>query len=275
MIIHTVDDILNKLENCIQYRLPFSHIRFGDGGIKYLHGIIYNETSQLDVIVRKEGMPDDKKVEIMELWAYYARQADFIDTPEVYLNGKFWPRIKRFDKKISEHTRQRLEMWKEIYDRSEFFNENYCNPESNYLMILRRFGKRNLLNVMKGRKICVIAVKKRVKNLLEAHGYNVDVIKIVGHNQNQYNHSFSRVVDEIKKNARKYDFWLVAAGELGRIYSGLIKENGGRTIDIGYVIELWLERYLHDRLKPFMNFSLYSPLELVLTDEGKKYEEWI
>jgi hypothetical protein len=275
MIVHTVDDILNKLENCIHYKLPFSHIRFGDGGIKFLHGIIYNDEEQLKNIVPKEGLPSDQLVEIMELWAYYARQADFIDTPEVYLNGKFWPRIKTINKQISEHTRQRLEMWKEIYNRAEFYNENYCNPESNYLMILRRFNKRNLLDVMKGRKVCVIAVKRKVKKLLEQQGYNVDLIKIVGHNQNQYNRSFSDVVKYIKENARKYDFWLVAAGELGRIYSGIIKENGGRTIDIGYVIELWLERYLHSRLQPFLNFSLHSPLELVLTDEGKKYEEFI
>jgi hypothetical protein len=275
MIVHTVDDILNKLENCIQYKLPFSHIRFGDGGIKFLHGIIYNDEVQLRDIVFKEGLPQDQIIEIMELWAYYARQADFIDTPEVYLNGKFWPRIKALNKKISEHTQQRLEMWKELYNRAEFFNENYCNPESNYLMILRRFGKRNLLNVMKGRKICVIAVKREVRKLLIQQGYNVDLIKIVGHNQNQYRRSFSDVVKHIKKNARKYDFWLVAAGELGRIYSGIIKEEGGRTIDIGYVIELWLEKYLHSRLQPFLNFSLYSPLELVLTNEGKKYEEFI
>jgi len=275
MRIHTVDDILDKLENCIQYKIPFSHIRFGDGGIKYLHAIIYNEKSQLDAIVRKEGLPSNSLVEIMELWAYYARQADFIDTPQVYLNGKFWPRVKRFDKQISEHTRQRLEIWKELYDRAEFFNDNYCNPESNYLMILRRFGKRNLLSVMKGRKVCIITVKRAIKTMLEQQGYNVDVFKIVGHNQNQYINSFSETISFIKKNAIKYDFWLVAAGELGRIYSGVIKENGGRTIDIGYVIELWLERYLHARLQPFVNFSLYSPLELVLTEEGKKYEEWI
>lgn len=275
MIIYTVDDILNKLENCIEYKLPFSHIRFGDGGIKFLHGIIYNNECQLKTIVCKEGLPNDQLVEIMELWAYYARKADFIDTPEVYLNGTFWPRIKTASKQISEHTRQRLEMWKEIYNRAEFYNTNYCNPESNYLMILRRFNKRNLLDVMKGRKICVIAVKRQVKRLLEQQGYDVDLVKIVGHNQNQYNQSFSHVVRYIKQNARKYDFWLVAAGELGRVYSGMIKENGGRTIDIGYVIELWLERYLHARLQPFLNFSLYSPLELVLTYEGKKFEEHI
>jgi hypothetical protein len=275
MIIHTVDDILNKLENCIQYKLPFSHIRFGDGGIKYLHGIIYNDKRQLNDIVPKEGLPKDQIVETMELWAYYARQADFIDTPQVYLNGKFWPRVKRFDKQISEHTRQRLEMWKELYDRAEFFNDNYCNPESNYLMILRRFGKRNLLDVMKGRNVCFIAVRREIIKLMNHFGYDTNIKRVVGHNQNQYINSFNETIKYIKKYARYYDFWLVAAGELGRIYSGVIKEEGGRTIDIGYVIELWLQKYLHPRLEPFVNFSLYSPLELVLTEEGKKYEEWI
>ena len=59
-MMHTVDDILNKLENCIHYKLPFSHIRFGDGGIKFLHGIIYNDEGQLNDIVSKEGLPSNK-----------------------------------------------------------------------------------------------------------------------------------------------------------------------------------------------------------------------
>jgi len=32
MKIYNVGEILSNLENCIEYKLPFSHIRFGDGG---------------------------------------------------------------------------------------------------------------------------------------------------------------------------------------------------------------------------------------------------
>ena len=80
---------------------------------------------------------------------------------------------------------------------------------------------------------------------------------------------------QIKRKATKYDFWLVAAGELGRIYSGYIKNCGGRTLDIGFVIEYWLGGLIHPRLHTYINSSLYNPLELILTDEGKKYERYI
>jgi len=272
MKIYTIEEILNKLENCIIYRKSFSHIRFGDGGIKFLHSILYGDADQLKIIVKKEGLPRSEIVKIFELWGYYSRRADFIDTPEVYFSEKFWPRLRKPTKGITDKTAARLMMWEELYNSSEFDNENYCNPESNYLMVLRREGKRNLLDVMKDRKICIITVFPGVKQALK--DYNIDILKIAGHYENQYENSFKNAVSIIKRTANQYDLWLVAAGELGRIYSGLIKEHGGRTIDIGFVIEFFLGHQLHPRLRLFMERSL-NPLELKLTNEGKKYDKYI
>jgi len=270
-MIYKIEDILNKLENCIEYNLPFSHIRFGDGGIKFIHSLLYNDFEQLTTIVRKEGLPYHKLVEIFELWGYHARHADFIDTPEVYYNGKFWPRIKKPGKSINRETDEKMRNWKTLYSNSEFDNENYCNPESNCLMIINIPGKKNILDVMKNRKVCCITAKPEIKVLFP----ELDVIKIVGQWQNQYKNSFKEVVDIIKHTAKNYDFWLVAAGELGRIYSGLIKEYGGRCVDIGFVIEYWLTGYIHPRFHMFVNQSLNNRFELVLTDEGRKYEQYI
>jgi hypothetical protein len=64
---------------------------------------------------------------------------------------------------------------------------------------------------------------------------------------------------------------LVAAGELGRIYSGLIKESGGRAVDIGFVLEYWLGQDIHPRLTHYMHRSEKNHLELELTEEGMKY----
>ena len=273
MKIYGIDDILWKLDNCIRYNIPFSHIRFGDGGIKFLHCVLYNDTKQLGIIVKKEGIPAFKVDEIFELWGYYSRRADFIDTPEVYFNGEFWPRKRSPLKGITPKTRERLLMWPDLYDRAEFDNNSYCNPESNYLMILRRFGKKNIFDLMKGRKICIITVFPEIQGVLK--DYDVDIVTIVGHYKNQYKNSFNNVIEKIKETATDYDFWLVAAGELGRIYSGYIKQCGGRTLDIGFVIEYWLGGTIHPRLHTYINTSLYNPLELTLTDEGKKYEGYI
>ena len=270
-MIYKIEDILNKLENCIEYNLPFSHIRFGDGGIKYIHSLLYNDLEQLGTIVQKEGLPRHNLVEILELWGYYARQADFIDTPEVYYNGEFWPRIKKPGKPINKETDDKMRAWRDLYDRAEFDNENYCNPESNCLMVIDIPGKKNLLDIMKDRKVCCITAKPEIKTLIP----DLTIVEIVGQWQNQYVNSFKEVVDIIKHTANQYDFWLVAAGELGRIYSGLIKEYGGRCLDIGFVIEYWLTGYIHPRFHLFINRSLNNNFELVLTDEGKKYERYI
>ena len=87
---YKIEDILERLDNCIKYKNPFSHIRFGDGGIKFLHAILYKDTEQLNFIVNKEGLPLNQLVEVFELWGYYARKADYIDTPEVYFTDYFF-----------------------------------------------------------------------------------------------------------------------------------------------------------------------------------------
>lgn len=272
-MIHNVEDILTKLENCIKYRLPFSHIRFGDGGIKFIDAALNADHNQMRVIVKKEGLPTDQIAEIFELWGYYARHADFIDTPEVYFNDTFWPRIKKLGKKINEETKIKMLEWETLYHSAEFDNDNYCNPESNYLMILRRPGRKNLIDLMKDRRICLITAKPEVRWKISE--YNIDIVEIVGHYENQYKNSFKKVVDIIKNTAKEYDFWMVAAGELGRLYSGIIKKEGGRTVDIGFVAEFWTGEQIHPRLRAFMNRSDCNPLELKLTELGLKYDEHI
>jgi hypothetical protein len=272
-MIYKVEDIFLKLENCIKYRKPFSHIRFGDGGIKFIDAILTGKFEQMHTIIKKEGLPLGKIVEIFELWGYYARRADFIDTPEVYFNNTFWPRVKDANKSINEPTKIKMMEWESLYTNSEFDNENYCNPDSNHLMIIRRPGHRNLLDVMKGRKIALITARPEVGYLLE--NYSVDIIEIVGHYENQYQNSFHKVMDIIKHEVKNYDFWMIAAGELGRIYSGSIKENGGRTIDIGFIVEFWLDGDLHPRFERFLMNSNQNRFELLLTEEGKEYDNWI
>jgi len=273
MKIYTTQDILNKLDWCIRYKMPFSHIRFGDGGIKFMHAILFKDQEQLSIIIKKEGLPSHKIIEIFELWGYYARQADFIDTPEVYYNDTFWPRVKKKNKSINIETEQKLRMWKDLYHSSEIDNENYCNPESNCLSILNIPGRKNIFDLMKDRKICIICAKPEVKYVLSE--YNVDIVKIVGQWQNHYKNCFGKVIDIIQNCSRKYDFWIIAAGELGRIYTGMIKECGGRAIDLGFVIDYWTDGYIHPRFHQFLCSSLENKLELRLTNRGKEFLESI
>ena len=268
-----IPDIFQILNNCIEFKLPFSHIRFGDGGIKFIHSILFRNVKQLNVIVEKEGLPPSKVAEIFELWGYYARRADCIDTPEVYFDGTFWPRVKTKAKTINIETEEKMRDWRELYAGAEFDNNTFCNPESNCLMILDIPGRKNILDIMKNRRICMITARPEIINMFP--NFDIDVVSIVGQWENQYKNSFSYVVDYINNMATKYDFWMIAAGELGRLYSGMIKELGGRTIDIGFVIEYWLDGYIHPRFYRFVNKTVDSRLTLKLTEEGKKYERFI
>ena len=275
MKIYGIKDILEKLEKCIDERLPFSHIRFGDGGIKLLHAILYEDEKQLKIICKKEGIPMEKMGDIFNLWGYYSRRADYIDTPEVYFQDTFWDRTRTETKYITKKTAERLKMWKSLYASAEMDNRNFCNPESNYLMIIDNAYYSNLLEYMKKRKMCLITAKPEVGRTLKENSFDVKILKIVGHYQDQYKNSFNEVMKYIKDYANSYDFWMVAAGELGRIYSGYIKECGGRTIDIGFVVEFWRGENIHPRLRTYLSRSEKSKLCLSLTEEGKKYEKFI
>jgi len=273
MKIYNTREILGELEEAIVQKEPFSLIRFGDGGIKLLHSLYYNDDPQLVDIIYREGLPDNKILEFVELWGRYARQANFIDTPEVYFTRKFWNKCKRGDKKVSGKTIDRMEMWKDLYSRAEFDNERYCNPEVNYLMCLKSV-ENNLLSIMENRSICCISTLDTIPEPL-AH-YNMEFVTIVGHYENQYQHSFIKTIDIIKQYAQKYDLWLIAAGELGRIYTGLIKQLGGRALDIGFVIDYWVDSSLvPDRLLNFIKSNEENPLEFELTPEGKQYERFL
>jgi hypothetical protein len=104
--------------------------------------------------------------------------------------------------------------------------------------------------------------------------YDIDLVKIPGKNENQYI-SFNRIINLIDNKATKYDLWLIAAGELGRIYPGLIKFKGGRAFDVGSLIDFWCTREVPSRLKPYMQETIHSPLKLILTEEGMEFYNYI
>lgn len=268
-----IDKIFSIVDNCIENKKPFSHIRFGDGGLKFIDSIINEKRILLSKICKKEGIPKSKVLDILDLWGYYARMADCIDTPEVYYNSTFWPRIKKEGKPISKETNDLMKSWKYLYSQAEIDNDTFCNPESNCLFILNRDGKVNLFDIMKNRKICMIATNPKIKDILS--DYDIDIIEIVGQWKNQYENSFENVINFLSHNSNIYDLFLISAGELGRIYTGYIKENGGRALDLGFVAEYWVNGYLHPRFHPYIVPNDNNKLELKLTSKGKIYEQCI
>jgi len=269
--IYKVKEILIELDDCIINKKPFSLIRWGDGGIKAMDCILRNQNQErLLTILSKEGIPNGRIYSIFYLWGKYAREANFIDSPEVYFTNQFWPRFKRPE--IIPIIRR----WKQIYNDSEFITNNtrYCNPEVNFLMLLKRKGEKNLIDMIRGRKICCLTNYPEIVKILRKY-CAVKIFPVVSFYQNHYEICYKKITKKIKKNADKCDLWLVGAGEIGRIYSGLIKQFGGRALDIGSVFDCWLNVDIPKRLSGYVyKISKYS-LEFRLLKEARKYQKFI
>ena len=271
MKIYNTLEILEDLERAINNKTPFSLIRFGDGGIKLIHAYFYNDNKQLDEIVEKEGIPLDKIKNLIDLWAISASTADYVDTPAVYFSRTFWPRVKGH-KMMSEKTIDRLKMWRRIYQIANFDINKYCNPEINFLSCLNIFGERGFPNFLKDKKFCVISSRRDLHTVLK--DYDFDSIHVPGFTLNQYR-KFPQILNKIKEDAKKYDLWLVAAGELGRVYSGIIKFHGGISFDIGSTVDFWVTKEIPLRLNQYVGVDLEDDMRLTLIGKGIEYRDFI
>ena len=277
MVINTVQEILNKLNVCMVTNKPFSLLRYGDGGLKFMRAVIKNSEVGLNLICKKEGLPENNFKGVLKLWIKYANQADYIDCPQVYFDGFFWPRIKKTNKEpISSGTLNLLNHWKKMYELIGITNENYCNPEFNYLCCIKREdGTSNLIEVIKRKKIAFITACPKAVLFLKENGLDVDLFHIVKQYEDHYNNSFHHIIHDIKEKAQLYDVWLVSAGELGRIYSGLIKEMGGRAVDMGFMAEVWAGGTLNQRLRNYVSIDPKDKLYLKIQMEGRRFLEYI
>ena len=94
MTLYNTEFILKDLNHHIQNKLPFSILRFGDGGIKFIHAVLHNEYDQLKAICDREGIPFDRVNDIINLWTKYANDANYIDIPDIYYTDQFWGKYK-------------------------------------------------------------------------------------------------------------------------------------------------------------------------------------
>lgn len=267
--IYKVKEILEELEDAIKNRKPFSIIRLGDGGIKFLHSILTNNKTRLVSIIKKEGIPPKMIYPFFYLFGKYLSQANFIDTPQMYFNKEFWPRFKRPD------IIPIIKDWRNIYYDSEINNGNrYCNPEFNFLSLLKGINKRNLTDIIRNKMVYCITNCRGIKPILQ-RVCNVKIIEIVGWNGNLYENNYKDVTKFIKKNANEPDLWFMGAGEIGRIWSGMIKQRGGRVVDVGSLFDVWCGKKLPKRLENFIFKTFKTGLEFRLTEKGKKYKEYI
>jgi hypothetical protein len=275
-ILKTIE-VLQQLNVCINRNLPFGLVRFGDGTIKAINAYYDADFESLKTISESEGLPLKQFGNLVTLWVKSANICNYIDCPEVYFSGKFWRRTKSIKKKhMSQLTITRLKEWKTLYDKIGITNTSYCNPEINFLSCLMgKFGVLSLPDLIRYKSICIITSRSDVLEKVKRKDYNIDVIQISGKGNNQYEKSFDMVLNKIDKHAKHYNLWLVAAGELGRVYPGLIKYSGGRAFDIGSLIDFWCGEEIPSRLKPYLTTTPHNPLKLAFAQDGKEFSKFI
>ena len=266
--------ILKELDDDIQTKTPFSLMRLGDGGLKYIHAVLFNDTNQLQQISDKEGIPLNSVDYILDLWKTSSNLCDYIDSSQVYYTDFFWERVRKGKQSMSPDTIQKMQGWLKLYRLAGFTNEKFCNPEINFLSCLDIYEK-SLLEIIKDKKICCITScdENKVKEIL--WNYDISVLQVANQTGNQFKTSFNTIIKSIDKIVKDYDIWLIAAGELGRIYTGLIKFYGGIAFDIGSLIDYWCSRVIPVRLKWFIQPSEISNLKLSLTEDGEMYKEYL
>ena len=103
----------------------------------------------------------------MKLWTKFFNEANYIDTPYVYYSDEFWPRFKKGTTPISKKTDIRMKMWKRLYKEFGIKNNNYCNPELNYLVCINRKDKINIFDILKDRKIMCITTRNEIIEILK------------------------------------------------------------------------------------------------------------
>jgi len=271
--VYTKDQILKDVDDAIKNKRAFSLIRFGDGGLKAMQSLLNNHEDNIEIISNKEGIPVEEFNRIISLWAIYANSADYIDTPTVYFNNRFWKRYKKDHIPINILTENLLKKWNIIYEsiKIKTKEKKYCNPEFNWLSILNY--PVNLLDILKNRKICFISIYDDIPRL--SSKFDVDFHKIVGHYENQFKYSFKETIEFIEENIDNYDLWLNSSGELGRLYSGRIKELGGVVIDMGFVAQYWYNFKRPERFNRYIEPDIQNPLLMKLTRMGKRYKDFI
>jgi hypothetical protein len=261
--IATVSDIINNVRYSIKHSNPFSLIRFGDGGLKLIKRYYGGES--LESISVKEGIPLWFFKELISGWRACANEANYIDSPSVYLdkNSVFHRRHK-----VSTKTKYLMYEWEEIYKTIGFENKNFCNPEVGFMLFAEN-AKKNLVDVLGFHSVCCMTNFQEAENIIKPYVDGVTLKLIPGFFGDFYNARYESLVTEIKAEATNYGLWLVGAGELGRLLTGLIKRCGGRAIDIGKVFDVWVNRKINKRMRNILRFSENHRLMFTIGDPNE------
>lgn len=233
--------VLAQVNRKIEYKEPFSLIRLGNSGLKYLEDYLFNKTDPNDGIGKK----------LIKELIESMKDADWIDHPYTY-KGVFndlcdWRLLS--------------ERCSEIYSKAGIttHNTNYCSSLQGYLSFVKDFDKQ-LYSIMEGRRILFVALYDALSLLNERKDLKIAKYKYYqlspsADYQERYN------VMEIFFKDFKPDEWdlvIVSGGLFGRIMIGRIKKLGGRGFDLGKAISFSPDNIFSEVVIPIENETYYK-----------------
>lgn len=257
--IHTTEEILKDLNQCIVKKKPFSTIRYGDA----VYGMVASFLCPglidsgkwkgskgrkfANTIMGQLTIPTNNRLGFINRVVRAADNANYCDSFEAYhyLDSKKGVGIVG-------------EKWKDIHECVGITNTSYCSCYLHYFSIVD--GEYNLLNIMNGRKIfCVSNQVHIARKLQEVSGAaTIDTYQIPrrGRSGKHFREHFRKIMNIIRDNARNYDLFLIGAGFLGKVYCDKIKRCGGRAFDAGRLFDLWSGvRVVDSRPKRFIKMN--------------------
>lgn len=257
-MLYSINFIKNDIVSHIERKTPFSLVRVGDGDLKLLVTLIDNKVNK--VKFNRNGIPHNEGDKILRLYKNACNNANYTTSFEMYYTDKFWSR------KFSPGTKKKVQNWKEIYKKIGIVNSNFCNPEIGHLLFLEDV---NLMSEIKGKRICLITCFRNVERMLKKKGFNVTSIIIPALNKGHYS-KYRNIVKQIRDKISDVDVFLIGAGALGMGYSNVIKNNGGVSIDVGQVMNIWSGQRKAGRFKGILRFNRKTLL-FKLTEKVKKF----
>ena len=262
-MLYRLDHILVDIDTHLTNKRPFSIVRLGDGDLKMIKIILRGDYAARKF--RQQGIPNDPVAfkKVLDIYRKSCNSANYISNFDVYFDDEIlWKRT------IKNKTLIKMKDWKDVYEQVGITNINYCSPELGVYFFLRRGI--NLFSLMKNIKICLVTCFHNVEGLLRKRGYNVKTFRIPGRFGNHYSH-YDKKIKQLKKIVKDYDLFIVGGGMFGRGYSNCIKRNGGITVDIGQVFDVWNGVRLPERLRGLVKYNR-KQMDFTLTERGKKYE---
>jgi hypothetical protein len=262
-MLYQLDHILTDLNSHLKNKKSFSIVRLGDGDLKMIKIMLRGEYAARKF--RQQGIPNNKEAfeKVLTIYRKSCNSANYISNFDVYFDEKIlWRRT------IKHKTLIKMEDWRKVYKDIGITNESYCSPELGVYFFLRR--KVNLFNLMKDIKICLITCFPAIEGMLRKLGYNVSTFEIPGRFGNHYSH-YDKKIRKLKSIVKDYDLFIVGGGMFGRGYSNCIKRNGGITIDVGQVFDIWNDVRLPERLRGLVKYNR-KKMDFILTEKGKLYE---